>query len=240
MVTIRTLANDFIAGFKQTNPEKEVSFAQAVFWILTIGDQLKSQHIDKTNSKSFVHIFPEVPIESETVAAKDDVPGRKFITLPATIYNFYNDNGIDYIAYGHDSDVCGRPGYTFNTFTRTTPSEAKRLYMRRRENPSVEQPYFLPVGDGKVYVLGLEESDIDTLEVGLFTSFDPLTSVDVDAPFDFPEHLKQILIRQLYDLGRFVMLIPNDFRLNAVPENSNPDLSTQKLISVNNEYMQPE
>ena len=232
MITIRTIANDFIESFNQTNPEKLINFPQVVYWAAAIADQLRSQHIQKRNSKAYVHIFPEVPIEIETVAGKDSVPGRKFVTLPAIIYNFNDDKGIDYISYGHDSDVCGRPGFTYGSFTRTTPGESKRLYMKQMEVPSVENPHYMPLGDKKVYLLGLESSDVNSVEMGLFLTIDPIESIDIDAELELPDDLKYVIIRQLYDLGRFVFMIPEDNKNDGV-QDVPKDISTQKLVSVN-------
>lgn len=237
MWTLRTLTNDFLTSFKQINPEKKVNFNQALFWITTIANRLKSQHIGKSNAQSYLHVFPEIPLQISETSDNTVVQQRKYIELPRQVYDYNYDKGINYIAFGHNSDVCGRPGFTFGQFTRITASEAHRLYLRSREKPSLENVYWYRVHD-IIYFLGLEDFPGTYLEAGLFITFNNLADVDIDEAFDFPEELIMILQRHVYDLGRFVLLVPKDFKNDAIPETNTNNLAGQKLTSVNDPIQQ--
>ena len=235
--TIRTVANDLLTSFRQTNPEKKITLAQAVFWVSHIANLLKGQHIKKSTSRRYLNVFPAVPIVSASSSSKNIVAGRKYVSLPAGIFDFNNDSGIDYVSYPQESDVAGRPGFTFGTFARTTLPESKRLYLNIHEKPSLAQPYFYVV-NSNVYFLGLETYMGNTLEMGLFTTMDPLSTINIDAPFEFPDELVPILIRQVYDLGRFAMLIPKDFDNDSIPDIPGDGIAGQRMVSVNDPLIQ--
>ena len=117
------------------------------------------------------------------------------------------------------------------TFTRTSPSKAARLYFREDEKPLPSNPYFYRVGD-RLYFLGTETLNLSSVELGLKTSFDPTdVNMDIDQDFEFPQDLLPLLKRQILDMGRFVLQVPEDL-LNDGSGQVKP-LPTQKLISVN-------
>ena len=67
------------------------------------------------------------------------------------------------------------------------------------------------------------------------STFDPNTICDLDAEFDFPQELYDILKRQLLDLARFGLAIPNN-RTNTGNyelDEQEQGLPKQKLTSVN-------
>ena len=235
--TLRTLTNDFLATYKQINPEKKINFNQGLFWIVTIANRLKAQHIAKGTSQAFLNIFPEIELLEATTTTDEVVAGRKYIVIPKSIYDYTEDRGVSYISFGHDSDVCGRPGFTFSKFSRTTAAQAHRLYMRQREIPSLENVYWYRVDD-KIYFLGLETFIGTYLEAGLFITFDPLSTIDIDAHFDFPDELIEVLQRRLYDLGKFVLLVPKDYKTDAIPSVETTNAAGQKLSSVNDPLFQ--
>jgi len=57
-------------------------------------------------------------------------------------------------------------------------------------------------------------------------------SLDIDQPFEFPQELLPVLKRQILDLGRFILQIPNDL-INDGTGLQSKQIPTQKLISVN-------
>lgn len=235
--TIRTIANDLLTSFRQTNPEKKITLVQAVYWVSHLVNLLKSQHIKKRSSGRYLNVFPAVPILTASSSSKNIIAGRKYIELPAGIFDFDKDDGINYISYPQESDIKGVPGFTDNTFTRTTVAESKRLFLNRFEEPSLGQPYFYVV-NSNVYFLGLESFMGDHLEMGLYTTVDPLSTIDIDAPLEFPDELVHVLIRQVYDLGRFAMLIPKDFDNDSVPDTPGDPVAGQRTVSVNDPLIQ--
>lgn len=231
---LRHIVDDIAEDLKQTLDDKTIQPIQIAYWIILIGNRLKFQHIGKRDSGSFLNVYDEVPVETKTISKlPNEIKNRKYIRLPRSIYDYNKDGGIEYISYCLDDPQEGcPPPFTNVTFDRTTPSKSHRLYFSKYEKPSPAQPYFYVVHD-YVYLLGIECVDIKTLEIGIYSTLDPVTEIDLDKPFDFPDELLSILKRQVIDLGRFSLLMPeekindgaNQIGANAVP--------TNKLVSVN-------
>lgn len=231
---LRHIVDDIAEDLKQIIDDKTIESSQIAFWVILIGNRLKSQHIGKRDSGSFLSVYDEVPVETKTISKlPNEIKNRKFIRLPRTIYDYDRDGGIDYISYclEEPQDGCPPP-FTNVTFDRTTPSKSERLYFSKYEKPSPARPYFYVVHD-YIYLLGIECVDIKSLEIGIYSTLDPVTEIDLDAPFDFPDELLIILKRQVLDLGRFSLLMPEDRTndgANRIAANAVP---TNKLTSVN-------
>jgi hypothetical protein len=83
--------------------------------------------------------------------------------------------------------------------------------------------------------LGIECVNPKKIEVGVYSTIQPITSssIDLDMQFPFPEELLIQLKRQVLDLGRFVMMIPEE-RVNDGADNKlNQGIPTAKIVSVN-------
>lgn len=234
---LRYVVDDIAEDLKQTFKDKNIQKAQIAYWVLVVGNRLKSLHIDKITSGAYVHAFTDIPVEIEPIGNNpNDIAGRKRITLPSAIYDFDKDGGIDYISYWDRDAVsidCPEPPeFTNRTFTRTTPKESERLYYDKYEKPSPKNPYFYRLGK-YIYFLGIEKADVETIEIGIYSTFDPLTEIDLDSPFEFPEELMLILKRQVLDLGRFALRMPEDRANDGVDGTNVDNVSDQKLVSVN-------
>ena len=60
-----------------------------------------------------------------------------------------------------------------------------------------------------------------------------MDKIDLDAEFEFPEELILILKRQVLDLGRFALKMPEDRNNDGVDDTNAKNVSDQKLVSVN-------
>lgn len=222
--TIRYVVYNLLNSLKQIYDDASLTPFRVFFWVMTIADQLRYQHIVKSGTGAFVYKF-DVDVEV------DDVTGRNFFTLPSGIYDMEEDGGIQYISYAPGVDL-SLPTFASVTFTRTSPEKAARLYFRKEETPKPQNPYFYRQNE-KIFLLGVEEINLTSVEAGLRTSLNPADlSINIDTPLDLPAHLLPILERKVLDLGRFVMQVPND-KLNDGSEWESKNFSTQKLVSVN-------
>jgi len=231
---LRYIVDDIAVDLKQVMDDKIVQKSQIAFWVVLVGNRLKAQHIGKRDSGAFLSTFDEVPVTVVNVSKNpNEIKNRKFFRLPKCIYDYDLDAGIEYISYSIEEEQPGcPPPFTNKTFTRTTPSKTERLYFSKYETPNPNNPYFYRVGD-HIYLLGIECVDIKSIEVGLYTTLDPLTEIDLDAPFDFPEELLIILKRQVLDLGRFALLIPQERTNDGDDGSESKAVPTNKLVSVN-------
>jgi len=234
---LRYVVDDIAKDLKQVFDDKIIEKAQIAYWVLLVANRLKSQHISKIDSGAYIHAFTGIPIQIVSSGNNpNDIAGRKRIVLPEAIYDYDNDGGIEYISYWDEEavsvDYIHPPEFTNRTFIRTKPIETERLYMNEFEKPSPRNPYFYRLGT-YIYFLGIERVDVQTVEIGIYSTFDPLTDIDLDAKFEFPEELLLILKRQVLDLGRFALKIPEDRKNDGEDTTDVRAVSEQKLVSVN-------
>lgn len=240
-ITLRYVVYDLLKDFKQLHKDSDIKVFQMLYWVCMEANYLKKLHQGKIDSGAFVTRF-SVPI------LIDHVFHRQYFELPASIFDYDRDEGIDYLCYspnyfgttgaptttlaGHpDVDI---PEFGTITFTRTTPSKSARLYFRDEERPTPTNPYFYRLNKN-IYLLGVESVDVYAIEVGLKTSFDPLVvSLSFDQEFEFPSELLPVLKRRVLDLGRFVLSVPSDL-INDGTGLQSKGVSTQKLLSVNDQ-----
>lgn len=230
---LRHIVNDVEVDLRQVFDDKKIRRSQVAYWIVIVANRLRAQHIQKRSSGAFLTTFPEIPVLKADVPS-DNLPRyRYYFDLPTCIYDFHNDRGIDYISYSVDAELEDElPPLTNVNFGRTTPKKLKGLYMNPHTKPSPKNPYFYRSGE-KIFLMGVECLDIDSVEVGLFLTIPPITKIDLDEVFDFPEELILILKKQVLEMGRFALMVPaervndgdDDTKANQVP--------TSKLISVN-------
>jgi hypothetical protein len=233
MNTLRIIVDDLAKDFKQVFDDKDIQKAQIAHWVIMIGNRLLAQHIGKRDSGAYLSVYPDVPVEvSSENGEKNLVKRRKHIKLPSVIFDYNKDGGIEYISYYTEDELpdCP-PAFTTQTFTRTSPADVQRIYYTKYEAPSPKNPYFYRVGE-YVYLLGIECVDVKSVEIGIYSTLKPVTEVDIDQPFEFPDELLIILKRQVLDLGRFVMMMPKD-NVNDGQDNAQGAVPTNKIVSVN-------
>ena len=227
---LRTVVDDLIKDFKQQFDDKEIQRSQVAHWIIIVGNRMLSQHIAKRDSGAFLGIYPDVPIVIATENLSPNiVKNRKYIVLPTCIFDYNKDGGVEYISYYIDdkefdknkklSTTCPPP-FTRQTFTRTTPGDSQRLYMSPDETPKPKDPYWYRAGQN-IYLLGLECINPKAVEIGIYSTLKPITDpdIDLDGPFPFPEELLILLKRQVFDLGRWALVMPEERTTEDTPEN---------------------
>jgi hypothetical protein len=232
---LRVIVDDLATSFRQITDDKNVQKSQIAYWVVVFGNRLKMQHIGKRDSGQHLSIYANIPFQTfDTVNNPNEVPGRKYIELPTSIFDYDKDGGIEYMSYymTEQKPTCPPP-FTNVTFSRTSPGDAKRLYMGPYEKPTPTNPYYYRVGSF-LYTLGIECVNPDYAEIGIYSTLKPITAADfdLDANFDFPEELLPQLIKQVLDLGRFVMMMPVE-RTNDGADSVQQNIPTNKLVSVN-------
>lgn len=220
-VTLRYILYDILRDLKQRYAAADISEYQVVYWILIHADRLRKLHIEKRDSGEYIAIFePSVLVDSNN---------RKYIAMPARVYDFNEDRGVAFISYDQRT-LDALPGFANKVFGRTTPGKAARLGYREEEKPSPTNPYFYRVGDN-LFFLGVEDVAMTSVEVGVYSALNPTdTSLDIDQPFDFPQDLVPQLKRQVLDLGMFLLNVPKDLKNDGI---DTPNVVPQKkFVSV--------
>jgi len=232
--SLRSVVDELLISMQQVLKGSKVTPIQMAYWVTVTADRLKSQHLVKRRTSQFIETFADIPIQlAEDNSVKNAIKGRKYAEVPQGFYNFDLDRGINYVAFYNDDPDC-RPEFAYQLMNRTSQVEAHHLYSNKHEMPSVKNAYWYVNGSIMTF-LGLEETTVDTVEMGIFTTFASVGEIDIDGEFNFPQELMPILQKQVIDLGRFVMMIPKD-RLNDGNNDPEPGaMPQQKITSVNAE-----
>lgn len=230
--SLRLIIYDPLETLKQTVKDRDIQPSQVAYWAVVLMNRLKAQHIEKRDSGAFLTVFTNIPVTYPTVMQDQDiVAGRPYFELPGAIFDFNRDGGIDYIAYTSDGGKGCPPEFTYVRFQRTTPGESRHLYMDPYLKPSPENPYFYRARS-IVTLLGVEKINVSSLEIGLYMPIEQITSIDLDAPIEFPEELVQILQRQILDLARWNLVTPKD-RISDGTFDTESQVPMSKVASVN-------
>lgn len=236
---LRIVIDDISATIKQTFDDKEITQAQIAYWTILSANQLLAQHVSKRDSGAFMSTFVGVPVKkSITSSGNNIVKGRKYIELPSLIFDYDKDGGVEYIAYYVDNKI-NCPGlYAKKTIQRTSPGEVQWLNLHKSTSPSPSNPYWYRTGN-IIYLLGIEGVPVDEVEVGLYTTIDPLEKIDIDKPFNFPQELMQTLKRYVLDLARYSFFFPSERSNDGADQaGENSTQNIPKVISVNDQQQQ--
>lgn len=235
---LRIIVDELLTTIKQTFADRSVSRAQAAYCVITVANTLKSQHIAKRDSGAFLGVFPDIPIqESGTNVFPNVVKNRKYIELPGLIFDFDKDGAVEYLAYESLGLKYEKPQFTRVKILRTSPAEMEWLELHPNTKASPKEPYFYRVGN-LLYLFGLEKVPVKKLEAGLYLTINPLTSIDIDQPFDFPEELISVLKRQVVDLIRFSWFFKSDRDNTGNDESGDSKTNFPKIASVNTNEQQ--
>jgi hypothetical protein len=231
MPTYRTITDDLLITLKQHFDDREITFAQCLFWVLLAGNRLKMLHISKRESGAFMTTFV---VDTQT---DPDLNNRMYVTLPWQIFDMDLDAGVDYMAYfipGEDRHL------TRIQFWRTNPAQARSQSGDPDRAPSPRNPHFYREGY-RLYLLGIDV-DVTKIEVGLFLTLPDITDVDIDEEMPFPHELMLILQRNVLDIGRWMLAMPATKLNNTGSERNQPMLTSDpgKSVSINDPVLNPD
>ena len=110
--------------------------------------------------------------------------------------------------------------------------------MDKYTTPSAKNPYFYRVGGksngvdvNRVYLLGLECIDVSDLEIAIKSSLNPKDICSLDDELPVPDELIQDLITEVLQLGRFVMMIPEELENTGEDETEIKSYRTPTMAS---------
>jgi len=202
--TIRQVVFDVLRTIRENHPQAQVTPAQAAYWVILHADRLRRFHIGENPTGRYMVTYPSIS------ALVGPITGRNYCVIPASIYDIKDDKGIAYLSYAARLDL-NSPTFTSTPFTRTTPAQARRLYMSEDEKPSASNPYFYTGGDN-IYFLGCEQINLLTVEAGLFTTLKAYdTAMDLDIALDIPQELIPSLKLEITGMGLFVAKLPQEY-----------------------------
>lgn len=206
--TIRQVVWDVLRTVRENFPDASITPSQVAFWVVLHGDRLRKAHIGQSRGGRFMTTFPSI------AALVDPITGRNYCVLPASIYDYDEDKGIEYISYRAAIDP-DNPTFTSVVFTRITPARARRLYMSKEERPKPSDPYFYRSGE-RLYFLGCEQINLTEVEAGLYTNLQAAdATLDLDQEFDIPQELIPQVKAEVLAMGLFVKKLPKEYNEQA-------------------------
>lgn len=220
-VTYRYLTFAALQALKQTFTDAEMTEEMMIFWVKSAVNRVKAKRLGKTGivSGSYLSIFTDVPVHFQYGSANNILPKEKYITLPANILDLDLDAAVNWVAYQClGDDGCWKK----QLFERTTLTQVKLMYDSYFEKPRPTNPYYVRVNE-ELYLFGVKDVPITTVEVGLYTSENPKIG-DMNWDDEVLLNDEEILdvVNTVLGIGRFVMLIPKERIQDAADTRSNP------------------
>lgn len=239
-MTYRYVVYDIEKSLKKTFDDADITLNQILYWVMVVANKIRAQHNDTVNSDLFTSTFCPVPIE-------EDAKGRKYIDLPTQIMDIPNNAGIVYMSYNIETNCCSGPPFAQTFFQPVNVGEVQHLYLDIYTKPSAKQPYFYRIGDkvngvdvNRVYLLGLECVDVTDLEIAVKSTLNPKELCSLDEELPVPEELIQDLITEVLQLGRFVMMIPEETENTGEDESQMQNYRAPKVPESQNYNQNPE
>lgn len=209
-MTYRYVIYDIEKSLKKTFDDADITLNQILYWVMVVANKIRAQHDGIVKSDLFTSTFSEVLV-------KTDSHGRKYIDLPTQVIDLPNNAGIVYITYNIETNCCSGPAFAQTFFEPVNVGEVQHLYLDEYTKPKSDRPYFYRIGDkvngtdvNRVYLLGLECIDVKDLEIAIKSSLNPKQLCNLDDEIPVPDELIQNLITEVLQLGRFVMMIPEE------------------------------
>lgn len=199
---------DILETLKQTFDEKKIEMSHVVYWVQVTANALRVFHYKKHDTGMFISTFSSVTVQTDT-----SLKNRKYIALPAVIYDLDDESAVNYITYNFETGCCcSGPSFAQTKFNRTTAQKAEALYYDDDSKPTPANPFFYRIGN-RLYFLGLECVNVSDVEVALFTALDPSDFCDLDTEVPVPDDLLPHLKQEVLKMGGFVMMVPQE-RIN--------------------------
>jgi hypothetical protein len=209
-MTYRYVVYDLQKSFNQAFDDADITFNQILYWVAVVANRIRVQHNAVTNSDLFTSTF--YPVEVLT----DDL-GRQYIDLPTQIMDLPNNSGIVYITYNEETCKCAGPTFAQVWFQGTNVGEVQHIYLDEYTKPKPSAPYFYRIAHrindvsvNRIYLLGLECIDVESVEIAVKASIDPKKICNLDEEIPIPDERVQELINEVLKLGKFIMLLPSE------------------------------
>ncbi len=244
MATYRHVLYNVLESYKKVHDDTTVQPAQVVFWIQVVTNRLRRENKEEIGLARYLTRFCSVPVYTDA-----NCKNQKYIDIPTDVFDMDNDKGIQYITYNYDTGCCCTgPNFSQVQFQPTSPGESMRLQMDEYERPSPKQPYFYRVTGinncdnvNRIYFLGLECIDVSDVEIGIVCSQDPSQVCNLDEEIPLPEWLIEELITRVLNLGRFILISPQERvndgsdltrrSVNQVPKTETPQPTEEQIVN---------
>lgn len=221
-MTYRYVVYDLDKSFNAAFDDADFTLNQILYWVMVVANRMRVQQTMATNTDLFTSTFSSVDV-------KTDSKGRKYIDLPVQIMDLPNNSGVVYITYNEETCKCEGPSFAQVFFQGINLGSVQHLYLDEYTKPNSKNPYYYRIGDhidgvkvNRIYLLGLECVPVKDIEIAVKATLDPKTLCNLDDDIPLPDEMIQELMMQVLQLGRFVMMMPEE-SINDGQDNSEVD-----------------
>ena len=213
MATYRYVAHNILQSYKKTEDDSDLLINQVLFWIQTVVNRLRKENESEFEMSRFLAVFCNIPVLIDKACHN-----RKYIDVPVDILDMKGERGVEYITYNFETGCCcSGANFAQVAFEHTRPSKSFRLMMDEYEKPTPKNPYFYRVAGiegcdnvNRIYFLGLECVDVKDVEIGVICSQNPSSLCSLDDEIPLPAWLIEDLITRVLNLGRFLLIAPQE------------------------------
>jgi hypothetical protein len=211
MATYRSVAYDLQTSLKKTFDDTNINLVQIMYWIQVVANKMRAE-IDMVDyTDEFTSTFSSITVQQ-------DPKGRAYIDLPTGLVDLQNEKGVRYITYNEETGTCcDGANFAQIFFQPTKVMHLHRLYMDEYEKPSPSNPYFYRLGEkvegipvNRLYLVGIDCISVSDVEIAIMSTLDLTSLAGLDDPFPLPDKFISKLMQEVLQLGRFVMLIPEE------------------------------
>ena len=211
MATYRNVAYDLQTSLKKTFDDTNINLVQIMYWSQVVANKMRAEIDTVDYTDEFTSTFSSVKV-------LQDPKGRPYIDLPTGLADLKYEKGVRYITYNEETgSCCDGANFAQVFFQPTKVMHLHRLYMDDYEKPTPSNPYFYRLGEkveglavNRLYLVGVECIDVSDVEIAIMSTLDLKSLAGLDDPFPLPDRYISQLMQEVLQLGRFVMLIPEE------------------------------
>lgn len=201
-VTYRYLVYSILEQIKQTFDDAEMKRSTIIFWTQVEVNRILKERLSKRKLQSgeYLSHFTDIPVLVDGI--------RKYVEMPSAIVDLDNDNGIHLVTYLlTDFDWCDSAMDV--PFTKTSPAKLWALRAIPITKPRPDSPYMAREGS-KLYLYGIENVSVDSIDMWIYTSVNPTHLVDLDTEVEISPDQASIIIYRVLALVKFSLVLPSD------------------------------
>jgi len=202
MATYRYVAYSVLQAIEESKDDSDLKRNTVIFWTQVIANRLIQQRLQKRRIQSgeFLSHIGQIKVQVSGV--------RKYVTMPDSIIDLENDNGIHLVTYYLD-DYKYCDSAMSVPFEKTSPAKIWSLYAIPIRNPKPKAPKMAREGSS-LFLYGIEKINVQYIDMWIYTAIDPVHLIDLDAEIPIAEDQVEVLINKVMGMARFAILLPND------------------------------
>jgi hypothetical protein len=211
-VSYRYLAFSSLAALKKVFADSDIKLLDILFWVkMAVNSVVAKTLTGKPPTGSYLATFTNVPVIYNNKDNGSLLFRKKYLSLPANIFDLPLDNAIDWMNFRNPSFIpnCGCKEHF--TFQRSTLVQIKLMYDTAFEKPGIEDNfYFVRVND-LLYLFGIEDVQVKAVDMAIRTSVSPyISSMTLDDEVMLNDEQVLDVISKVVSIGRYVMMVPKE------------------------------